>query len=191
MVKKLLACALASSALIPATVAGQVLSGLPGGNPGQGGPPSLQRPESTSGPGGFGAFAKGNMSDMDSDIRNNDRHNSAGEGSSAATRIGDFSKAGLSASTARALNGMFPGTRATTKVTSGSLAGLKAGMMLWSNGSPVGVVPKMARFPSSSSRMPTAASTVFRRRSSPSATVDCQRRCGRRAPTQPRTRRWA
>ena len=38
---------------------------------------------------------------------------------------------------------MFPCTRATTKVTSGSLAGLKAGMMLWSNGSPVGVVQQI------------------------------------------------
>jgi hypothetical protein len=142
VMKKLLACALATVALIPATAVAQVLSGLPGGNPGQGGGPSISGPASNSGPGGFGAFDKGNMSDMESDIRNNVRNNQRGEDSSAATRIslGQAASKPLSGEVARSLNQMFPGTRATTKINNGTFAGLKAGMLLWSNGSPIGIV---------------------------------------------------
>ena len=145
MIKKLLACAFLSGALIPATATGQVLSGLPGGNPGQaGGAPSISSPGSNSGPGSFGAFDKGNMSDMDSDIRNNERRNGRGDDTSAATRISQPDSSGaLSAKVARSLNEMFPGTRATARVRSGALAGLMAGMILTSNGANVGMVQQI------------------------------------------------
>jgi hypothetical protein len=120
-----------------------VLSGLPGGNPGQGGgAPGISSPTSSnSGPGGFGAFDKGNMSDMESDIRNSDRNNGRGDETSAATRVQQAnSSRPLPASVLRGLNEMFPGTRAASKLSSGPFAGLKAGMMLWSNGSSVGIV---------------------------------------------------
>ena len=144
MIKKLLACAFLTGALIPITATGQVLSGLPGGNPGQGGGPSIASPGSNSGPGSFGAFDKGNMSNMDSDIRNNDRSNGRGDETSAATRIGQpASNGALSAKVARSLNEMFPGTGATARVRSGPLAGLMAGMILTSNGAKVGMVQQI------------------------------------------------
>lgn len=144
MIKKLLACAFVCGALIPPTASGQVLSGLPGGNPGQGGgAPTLTAPASNSGPGSFGAFDKGNMSDMESDIRNSDRNNGAGDETSAATRIGRATRNGISPATARALNEMFPNTKATARINSGSFAGLRAGMLLWSSGSPVGMVEQV------------------------------------------------
>lgn len=144
MIKKILACAFLSGALVPTTAAGQVLSGLPGGNPGQGGGPTISGPASNSGPGSFGAFDKGNMSDMESDIRSNERRNGRGDDSSAATRIGQPDSSGaLSAKVVRSLNEMFPGTRATARVRSGPLAGLMAGMILSSNGANVGMVQQI------------------------------------------------
>lgn len=135
MISKLFRYALACSALIPATVAGQGYV-----NP-AGAAPTLSSPSLGSGPGSFGAFSKGNMSDMDSDIRNNERNNKRGDDSSAATRILQAnSRRPLSGTVERSLNQMFPGTRAATNVSSGSLAGINAGMFLWSNGSPVGIV---------------------------------------------------
>jgi hypothetical protein len=143
MLRKLLACVFVSGSLISAAAAGQILSGLPGGNPGQGAGPTVSSPSSNSGPGGFGAFDKGNMSDMESDIRNSDRNNGRGDETTAATRLKQASRSGLSAENVRALNQMFPGTRAMTKVSTGTFAGLKAGSLLWSNGSPVGIVQQI------------------------------------------------
>jgi hypothetical protein len=141
MTNKLLSFALASASLLPSAAAAQTVSGIGGGSP-LPSPPSISGPATNSGPGGFGAFSKGNMSDTESDIRNIERNNSKGEDSSAATRISSSTPA-LSAKAARTLNEMFPGTRATTNVRSGSLAGVKTGMLLWSNGASVGLVQQI------------------------------------------------
>jgi hypothetical protein len=122
---------------------GQVLSGLPGGNPGQGGgAPTVSAPASNSGPGSFGAFTKGNMSDLDEDIRNNDRSNRKGDSTTAATRIG-YARSSLPSKTQHMLNDMFPGTHAVAKVNSGPLAGLTTGVALMSNGVDAGTVQQI------------------------------------------------
>jgi hypothetical protein len=141
MTNKLLNFALAGASLLPSAAAAQTVSGIGGGSP-LPSPPSISGTATNSGPGSFGAFSKGNMSDTESDIRNIERNNGKGEDSSAATRISSSTPA-LSAKAARTLNEMFPGTRATTSVRSGSLAGAKTGMLLWSNGASVGLVQQI------------------------------------------------
>jgi hypothetical protein len=143
MAIKLLRYALACSALVSSFASGQVLSGLPGGNPGQGGgAPTVSAPVSNNGPGSFGAFTKGNMSDIDEDIRNNDRSNRSGDSTTASTRIG-YARSSLPSKTQHMLNDMFPGTHAVAKVNSGPLAGLTTGVALMSNGIDSGTVQQI------------------------------------------------
>jgi hypothetical protein len=143
MLRKTLLCAVASAAMIiPATAVAQRGGGPPGGMPGgmgggMGGPPA-----GVGGPGGMGGM--GGISDMGSTMRDMGRMNSQGPDHASATGIAHAnSNSVLSGSSTSTLNRMFPGTRTTTSVTSGPLAGLTTGMTLTSNGTSVGTVQQI------------------------------------------------
>jgi hypothetical protein len=143
MFRKALLCALAGAAMIPAAAAAQGHGG--GGGGGMGGPPS-----GMGGPGNAGGFGPGGpggiggISDMGSMMRDQGRLNSQGPANASATGIAHAnSNSVLSGTSTGTLNRLFPGTRTTTKVGSGSLAGLTTGMTLTSNGTAVGTVQQI------------------------------------------------
>lgn len=146
MFRKLIFCALASAAMIPAAAIGQRGGG--GGGGGMGGPPS-----GTGGPGNAGGFGVGSpggfgnmggISDMGSTMRAQGRLNSQGPANASATGIAHAnSNSVLSTASTGNLNRMFPGTRSTTSVSGGALAGLTTGMTLTSNGAAVGTVQQI------------------------------------------------
>jgi sporulation protein YlmC with PRC-barrel domain len=86
----------------------------------------------------------GGISDMGSMMRDQGRLNSQGPEHASPTGIAHAnSNSVLSGSSTGTLDRMFPATRTTTAVSSGSLAGLKTGMTLMSNGTAVGTVQQI------------------------------------------------
>ena len=110
-----------------------------------GGPPSGMGGAGNAG--GFGMGGPGGMggiSDMGSTMRDQGRLNSQGPANASQTGIDHAnSNSVLSGSSTSALNHMFPGTRTTTSISSGPLAGLTTGMTLMSSGTGVGTVQQI------------------------------------------------
>lgn len=145
MFRKVIICALASAAMIPAAAAAQHgpgggMGGMGGmgnaGGFGHGGPGGLGSMGGMGGPGGMGGLGgmggMGNVNDMGSSMRDQGRMNSQGPAHASATGIAHANQ-----------NSVLAGTTATTSVTSGPLAGLKTGTTLYSNGTAVGTVAQM------------------------------------------------
>jgi hypothetical protein len=158
MFRKVILCALASAAMIPATAMAQHGGGPPGGMPGGGGG-GMGGPGSMGGmsPGGMGGMGPGSMGGIGNagstnnigvTTRDASRINSQGpanaspKGIAHANQNSVLSGSGGTNSSA-SLDRMFPGTRTTTSVTSGTLAGLTTGMTLRSNGTAVGTVQQI------------------------------------------------
>jgi len=139
MFRKVMLCALASAAMIPAAAAAQGRGGGGGGG-GMGGPPSgMGGPSNAGGPGGMGG-----ISDMGSTMRDQGRLNSQGPDHASQTGIDHAnSNSVLSGSSNQTLDRMFPNTHSTKSISSGSLAGLTTGMTLMSNGTAVGTVQQI------------------------------------------------
>lgn len=138
MFRKVILCALASAAMIPAAAAAQGRGG--GGGGGMGGPPAgMGGMGNAGGPGGMGG-----ISDMGSAMRDQGRLNSQALDHASQTGIDHAnSNSVLSGSSNSTLNAMFPGTKATKSVTSGPLVGITTGMTLMSNGTSVGTVQQI------------------------------------------------
>jgi sporulation protein YlmC with PRC-barrel domain len=161
MFRKTLLCALASAAMIP-TVAFAQHGGGPGGGGGHGG-----GPPAGAGPGmgnggvggmgnigglgggmgspGLGAVGHGGLGDT---ARDQARMNSQGPANASPTGIAHANSNSVlsgasSTGTSARLDRMFPGTRTTTTIASGSLTGLTTGMTLTSNGMAVGTVQQI------------------------------------------------
>jgi sporulation protein YlmC with PRC-barrel domain len=139
MLRKLILCALASAAMIPAAAHAQGRGGGGGG----GGPAA-----GAGGMGNAGGFG-GGMGIGNSfgiETRDASRINSQGLNHASPTGIAHANQnsvlAGTTTTSSR-LNAMFPNTRTTTTVTSGSLSGLTTGMTLMSNGTAVGTVQQI------------------------------------------------
>ena len=149
MLRKVVFCAIASAAMIPAAAFAQGH----GGGGGMGGPPAgMGGPGNAGGfgaggPGGMGGMGgpgMGGISDMGSTMRDLSRMNSQGPTNASPTGIAHAnSNSVLSGSSTTTLDRMFPSTRTTTNVTSGPLAGLATGMTLTSNGASVGTVQQI------------------------------------------------
>ena len=137
MFRKVILCALASAAMIPVAA---VAHPGGGGGGGMGGPPG-----GMGGMGGMGnAGGMGGISDMGSTMRDQGRLNSHGPAHASQTGIDHAnSNSVLSGSSNNTLNTMFPDTKATKSVSSGTLAGLTTGMTLMSNGTAVGTVQQI------------------------------------------------
>lgn len=137
MSRKIILCALASVAMIPAAALAQH-----GGGPGGGGGP----PGGMGGPGNAGGFGhggpggmgnggfggNGGMSDIGSTMRDQARMNSQGPAHASQTGI-DHANA----------NSVLAGTTAARTVTRGPLVGLTTGTTLFSNGTAVGTVQQI------------------------------------------------
>jgi hypothetical protein len=153
MFRKIMFCAVAGAAMIPAAAVAQGHGGGGGGAGGMSGPPAgMGVPANAGGfgaggPGGMGSMGPGSMgglSNMGSTMRDQGRLNSQGPSNASPTGIAHAnSKSVLSGSSNGALDRMFPNTRTTTSVTSGALAGLSTGMTLTSNGTAVGTVQQI------------------------------------------------
>jgi hypothetical protein len=147
MVGKVLLSALVSVAMIPAAALAQGHGGGGGGGGMGGGPSGMGGPGNAGGfgaggPGGMGGM--GGISDMGSTMRDQGRLNSQGPANASPTGIAHAnSNSVLSGSSTGSLNTMFPGTRTTKAVSTGSLAGLTTGMTLMSNGTSVGTVQQI------------------------------------------------
>src|SRR5689334_4073736 len=137
MFRKVILCALASAAMIPAVALAQH-GGGPGGG---GGPPSGMGGSGNAGgfghggPGGMGngGFGNGGLgSDFGATMRDQARVNSQGPAHASQTGI-DHANA----------NSVLAGTTAARSVTSGPLTGLTAGTTLFSNGMAVGTVQQI------------------------------------------------
>jgi hypothetical protein len=142
MFRKVLLCALATAAMIPATALAQHGGGPGGGGGGggggMGGPPSgMGGPGNAGGfgmggPGGMGNGGLGGISDMGSAMRERGRLNSQGLGHASTTGIDHANQ-----------NSVLTGTTSTRTVTNGALAGLTTGTTLFSNGTAVGTVQQI------------------------------------------------
>jgi len=153
MMYKLILCAVASTAMIPAAAVAQ-------GRGGGGGPPAgvgggMSNAGGLGGgmgnAGGLGA-GNGGLGSMNNsfgiETRDASRINSQGPSLASPTGIAHANQnsvlAGTSTTTTTSsVNRMFPGTQATTTVTSGALSGLTTGMTLMSNGTAVGTVQQI------------------------------------------------
>jgi sporulation protein YlmC with PRC-barrel domain len=94
--------------------------------------------------GGFGNSGLGGASNIGITTRDASRINSQGPANASATGIAHAnSNSVLSNASITNLNRIFPGTRTTTTVSSGALAGLTTGMTLMSNGTAVGTVQQI------------------------------------------------
>jgi hypothetical protein len=145
MFRKVILCALASAAMIPAAAVAQH-------GPGGGGPPSgMGGPGNAGGfgaggPGGMGGgmggsmggigrmgnAGSGGMNDIGITTRDQARMNSQALSHASTTGISHANQ-----------NSVLAGTSTTTTVTRGSLAGLTTGSTLFSNGSAVGTVQQI------------------------------------------------
>jgi hypothetical protein len=129
MMRKVILCALASAAMIPAIAVAQGRGGGGGGPPaGIGG--GMGNAGGMGGNGGFGGM--GGINDIGSTMRDQGRLNSQGPAHASQTGI-DHANA----------NSVLAGTSTTTTVTSGALSGLTTGMTLMSNGTAVGTVQQI------------------------------------------------
>jgi hypothetical protein len=132
MFRKVILCALASAAMIPAAAISH-----PGGGGGGGGfgPPAGMGGAGNAG--GFGAggpmgMGNGGLGSMGSSMRDEGRLNSQGPEHASATGIANANQ-----------NSVLAGTTATKAVKSGALTGLTTGMTLFSNGTAVGTVQQI------------------------------------------------
>jgi len=146
MVRRTLICAIAGAAMISTSALAQRGGG--GGGGGMGGPGNAGGLGRSGGLGGIGGLGgpggMGGISDMGSMMRDQGRLNSQGPANASATGIAHAnSNSVLSGTSGGTLNQMFPGTRTTTRVSNGSLAGLTIGMTLTSNGTAVGTVQQI------------------------------------------------
>jgi len=140
MFRKIFLCALASAAMIPAAAVAQGH----GGGVGAGGPRSgMGGPGNAGGFGMGGQSGMGGISDMGSTMRDQGRLNSQAFDHASQTGIDHANSNSALSGSNSTLNRMFPGTRTTTSVTSGPLAGLTTGMPLTSNGTSVGTVQQI------------------------------------------------
>jgi sporulation protein YlmC with PRC-barrel domain len=164
MFRKAILCALASAAMIPAAAFAQHGGG---GGHGSGGPPAGGGPGmgnggvgggmgNAGGPGGGmgnagglgGAMGNAGLGGLGGTARDQARMNSQGPANASPTGIAHANSNSVlsgasSTSTSAGLDRMFPGTRTTTNVASGSFAGLTTGMTLMSNGTAVGTVQQI------------------------------------------------
>jgi sporulation protein YlmC with PRC-barrel domain len=150
MFRKVIFCALATAALIPAAAVAQGRGGG-GGGMGNGGMGNAGGLGGGMG-GGLGNTGMGNAGGMGNsfgiETRDASRINSQGPNNASATGIAHanqnsvLSGSGTTTTTAN-LSTMFPGTRTTTTVSSGTLTGLTTGMTLMSNGTAVGTVQQI------------------------------------------------
>jgi hypothetical protein len=135
MFKKVILCALASAAMMPAAAIAQRGGGPGGGAPG--GPPAGVGGASNAGgfgsggPGamGNGGLGNGSAGDIGSAMRDQARMNSQGPANASAVGIHNANQ-----------NSVLAGTHSTTTVRQGALAGLTTGTTLFSDGHPVGTV---------------------------------------------------
>ena len=151
MYGRVILCALASAAMISTAAVAQH-GGGGGGGGGHGGAPGgvggMGNAGGMGGPGGFGHDGMGGMGGMGSSMSSEGRMNSQGLEHASPTGIEHAnSNSVLSGSgntnTSGNLDRMFPGTRTTTTISAGALAGLTTGMTLMSNGTAVGTVQQI------------------------------------------------
>jgi hypothetical protein len=119
---------------------------MPGGAGGMGGMGGM-------GPGGMGGMGPGSMGGIGSaggmnnigvTTRDMERANSQGPANASPTGIAHANQNSvLGGASTTTLSSMFPGTRTTTTVTTGTFSGLTTGMTLFSNGTPVGTVQQI------------------------------------------------
>lgn len=154
MMHKLILCAVASAAMIPAVASAQGRGGGGGGGPpagvggGMGNAGGLGGGMGNAGGLGAGGGLGSLNNSFGIETRNASRINSQGPNYASPTGIAHANQnsvlAGTSTTTtASSVNRMFPGTRATTTVTSGALSGLTTGMTLYSHGTAVGTVQQI------------------------------------------------
>jgi hypothetical protein len=154
MMYKLILCAVASAAMIPAVAVAQGRGGGGGGGPPAGVGGGMGNAGGLGGMGNAGGLGAGNggLGSMNNSLgietRDASRINSQGPSHASPTGIAHANQnsvlAGTSTTTTTSsVNRMFPGTRATTTVTSGALSGLTTGMTLMSNGTAVGTVQQI------------------------------------------------
>ncbi|MFL6765360.1 MAG: hypothetical protein ACJ8FO_09225 [Sphingomicrobium sp.] len=152
MFRKIMFCALAGAAMIPAAAVAQHGGGGGGGH--GGGPPAGVGGGTGNGGLGNGGLgggignAGGGMSNIAVTTRDASRINSQGPANASPTGIAHANSNSVlsgsgGATSSASLERMFPGTRTTTSVTSGTLAGLTTGMTLMSNGTAVGTVQQI------------------------------------------------
>lgn len=141
MFRKVILCGLATAAMIPTLAAAQGRGGGGGGGP----------PAGVGGGMGNGG-AMGNAGGMGNSFgiqtRDASRIDSQGPNYASPTGIAHANQnsvlaGGGTASSTNSVDRMFPGTRTTTSVTSGTLTGLTTGMTLYSNGTAVGTVQQI------------------------------------------------
>src|SRR5947209_14683754 len=155
MLGKTLLCALGTAAMIPTMAAAQGRGG--GGGNGGGGGHGMSNAGGVgggmgnAGGGGLGGGLgggignSGGLGGMNNTVgvqmRDASRLNSQGPANASATGIANAnSNSVLAGTSSSSLNRMFPGTTASTTVSSGAFAGLTTGMTLMSNGTAVGTV---------------------------------------------------
>ena len=147
MFRKTILCALAGVAMIPAAALAQHGGG--GGGGGHGGAPGgMGGAMGNAGGLGGGMGNAGLGGGMGRDglgdtARDEARMNSQGPANASATGIAHANSNSVLSGTSAGLDRMFPGTRTTSTVASGSLAGLTTGMTLMSNGMAVGTVQQI------------------------------------------------
>ena len=145
MFRKVLFCALASAAMIPAAAVAQRGGGGAGGMGGMGqggmgaaggfgGAGGLGNAGGfgQGGPAGMGNGSVGGMNDMGTTMRDQARMNSQGPAHASQTGIDHANQ-----------NSVLAGTTPTTSVTTGAFAGLTTGTTLLSNGTAVGTVAQI------------------------------------------------
>lgn len=143
MFRKVLLCALASAAMIPAAAMAQHGQGGGGGPPGgmPGGGMGNAGGMGGIGPGGMGGLGpsgmgglgnSGGLNNVGVTTRDTARANSQGPAYASPTGIAHANQ-----------NSVLAGTSTTTRVTSGTLSGLGNGMTLFSNGTAVGTVQQI------------------------------------------------
>jgi len=147
MFRKTILCALAGAVMIPAAALAQHGGG--GGGGGHGGAPGGMG-DAMGNAGGLGggmgnAGLGGGMGrdGLGDTARDEARMNSQGPANASATGIAHANSNSVLSGTSAGLDRMFPGTRTTSTVASGSLAGLTTGMTLMSNGMAVGTVQQI------------------------------------------------
>jgi sporulation protein YlmC with PRC-barrel domain len=161
MFRKTLLCALASAAMIPTAAFAQHGGGPGGGGGHGGGPPAGAGPGmGNGGVGGMGnigglgggmgspGLGGGDHGGFGDTARDQARMNSQGPANASPTGIAHANSNSVlsgasSTGTSARLDRMFPGTRTTTTIGSGSFAGLTTGMTLMSNGMAVGTVQQI------------------------------------------------
>lgn len=136
MFRKILICAAATAAMIPAAAIGHPGGG--GGGGGMGGPPGGvggmggMGNAGGFGPGGPMGMGNGAVGGMGSSMRDEGRLNSQGPAHASATGIANANQ-----------NSVLAGTTATKTVRNGAMAGLTTGTTLFSNGTAVGTVQQI------------------------------------------------